>query len=82
MARHASPILTASRYSKARPDRLSKLAEGLAGLVAEGRDYARGMQKLAAGAEAVDVSACDKRTSDVLETTGAGGLRPRPAAWR
>ncbi len=61
LARHSTPVLTMNTYARARNERLAEVAEAVGKVVNIGPndDYVPSMHGKAAGAESVDVKACD-----------------------
>ena len=75
LLRHVDPRLTANVYSHARQDRLQCTAEAVGGKVIYEEKYAGGMQRVAVGAEAVDVKACDAMTLECVGSEAGEGVR-------
>ncbi|MEI6232913.1 MAG: site-specific integrase [Planctomycetota bacterium] len=75
LLRHQDPKLTANVYSHARQDRLQSTAEAVGDKVIFNRKYADGMQRLAAGAETVDIKACNEMGLNDIQTRAGEGVR-------
>jgi integrase len=76
LLRHQDPKLTANVYSHARQDRLQSTAEAVGDKVIWSENYATSMQRLAVGAEAVDVKTCDEMTLAVSDNENGKGFEP------
>ncbi len=76
LARHQTAALTLNVYARARSERLAATVEAVAEKVEAAANHALSMHSLAAGAEGLDVSACDSRAYVVGGQVAAEGLEP------
>ncbi len=78
LARHSTPGLTVNTYGRARFDRLWQLAEAVGVAVLEPAESTTGAQRLAAGAEGLDVTALNMETSRASGEVTESGSIPSP----
>ena len=76
LLRHMDPKLTMNVYAHAGAHRLAATAEAIGLKVISGEKYATSMQRLAVGAEAVDVKACDNMALACVENGNGAGFEP------
>ncbi len=77
LLRHMDPKITMNVYSHVGKHRLAATAEAVGARVIFDEKYAAGMQRVAVGAEAVDVKACDAMVLSTEKTEAGDGHRTR-----
>jgi len=82
LARHSTPTLTLNVYARTREDRLSQLAEAVGKKVESTPYHAVCMQKQAAGAEGLGVSALSESVLGRKLLAGTCGSRTHPGRLR